>query len=223
MSVTQDFEFGVPQRTSRPRSLQLLASAAGAAVIVGLMFVGMNELIRIKEIVINEDAARVIDPFTPQKVTTEPNRTSRRVEKIEAAVPPPPAKRSNVATDSPVFNAVVINTPAPELGPARVNFNDFKMGSASVMSRRPEPVTRPLPSFPQSLLERGISGTCEVTFNVNVRGEPYDIRPVCTHAGFEAEARRSVGKAKFMPGIDKNGTPQELTNAVWPLEFVIAK
>ncbi|MCI4645428.1 MAG: energy transducer TonB, partial [Hyphomonadaceae bacterium] len=66
--------------------------------------------------------------------------------------------------------------------------------------------------------ERGIEGSCEVRFDVNARGEPFNVEAVCTDSVFRREAERAVSRVRFAPKIVR-GQALERRNVVYPIEF----
>lgn len=85
-----------------------------------------------------------------------------------------------------------------------------------------QPIQSPAPQYPSRALERGLSGLCEVYFDVDSSGQPYNVQATCSKRIFKIEAEAAVSKAKFAPKI-VNGLPVERTNVVYPIEFNIAK
>ncbi|MFN3313788.1 MAG: energy transducer TonB, partial [Hyphomonas sp.] len=92
--------------------------------------------------------------------------------------------------------------------------------TSPVQGRNLTPVRAPRPSIPAAAIARGISGTCDVVFDVDTSGRPQNVVATCTDEMFRAEAERSVRRAEFLPAI-RNGQPVEQRDAVYPLEFVV--
>ncbi|HAE94227.1 MAG TPA: hypothetical protein DCG65_06680 [Hyphomonas atlantica] len=65
-------------------------------------------------------------------------------------------------------------------------------------------------------------GECLVRFSLTARGVPFNVVADCSHRGFESEARRSVEKAEFLPGILK-GQPAESHGFSYPLQFRLSE
>lgn len=89
---------------------------------------------------------------------------------------------------------------------------------ADVSDRYAQPISAPTPSFPQAAAQLGISGSCDVLFDVDTRGRPYNVVATCTDAIFKSEAERAISKVKFLPKI-VNGKAVERVDVVYPLEF----
>lgn len=72
--------------------------------------------------------------------------------------------------------------------------------------------------MPSAAMTRGISGSCDVIFDVDTRGRPFNIVAQCTDDLFAKEAARAVSKAEFLPKI-RNGVAVEQRGAIYPIEF----
>jgi TonB family protein len=84
--------------------------------------------------------------------------------------------------------------------------------------RDARPIRPPVPSYPQRAQQRGLSGSCDVRFDVDPRGKPYNVAATCTDAVFKTEAERAVSEVEFVPKI-VDGKAVERLNVVYPLEF----
>ena len=68
--------------------------------------------------------------------------------------------------------------------------------------------------------ERGIEGSCDVRFDVDTRGKPYNVEADCTDRVFKREAERAVSRVEFAPKIIR-GQAAERRNVVYPLQFTL--
>jgi protein TonB len=201
--------------------MRLLIATAIAVPIVLLIFLLMNALISVKEIELDSGEQRVLAAITPQKQDSEARTRQRaKPQRIDsAAKPPPPPKQS--ATKSS------INLPTPKIeGAVPQNLDLGRMKSlaidpVAVSDRDAQPIRPPAPSYPARAQERGVSGSCDVRFDVDTRGKPYNVVATCTDSVFKAEAERAVSKVEFAPKIVR-GKAVERRNVVYPLEFNIA-
>ena len=91
----------------------------------------------------------------------------------------------------------------------------------AISDRDAQPIRPPAPSYPQRAAERGTEGSCDVRFDVDTRGRPYNISATCTDSVFKREAERAVSKVEFAPKIIR-GKAAERRNVVYPLEFKLA-
>lgn len=88
--------------------------------------------------------------------------------------------------------------------------------------RDAQPVRPPRPFYPMLAQYFGVSGRCEVRFDVDQRGYPRQIRPYCTHTVFCKSARDAVGQVMFKPKI-LGGRAVTRQNVVYPLEYNITR
>lgn len=199
---------------------RLLISFAIAAPIAILIFLFMSMLIAVNEISLEAKESRVLSAITPQSndsdVRTRQRAKPQRID--SAAKPPPPPKQS--ATKSS------INLPTPKIdGAVPQNLDLGRMKSlaidpVAVSDRDAQPIRPPTPSYPQRAQERGLSGSCDVRFDVDTRGKPYNVAATCSDSMFKTEAERAVSRVEFAPKIVR-GKAVERRNVVYPLEFNI--
>lgn len=200
--------------------MRFVIGVAIAAPITFIIFLIMNALISVDEIEINQNEARVLSAITPQKSDSEV-RTRQRAQpkRIDAAQKPPPPPKQSATKSS-------INLPTPKIdGAVPQNLDLGRMNSlaidpVAVSDRDAQPIRPPTPSFPQRAAERGLSGDCDVRFDVDTRGKPYNISATCSDNIFKSEAERAVSRVEFAPKIVR-GQAVERRNVVYPLEFKI--
>ncbi|MEZ5945801.1 MAG: TonB family protein [Hyphomonas sp.] len=197
---------------------RLLVGVAIAIPIVYLLFILMSSLITVKEVNLEKSEQRVLTAITPQSQDSEVRTRQRsKPKRIDSAQkPPPPPKVSATRSD--------ISLPTPKIeGAAPTELNLGRMQSlaidpVAISDRDAQPIRPPTPSYPTRAAERGIEGTCEVRFNVDTRGRPYDVVATCSDSMFKSEAERAVSKVEFAPKIIR-GKAAERKNVVYPLEF----
>lgn len=201
--------------------MRVLIAAVVALPIVFVLFIGMHWLINVDEIKLAEGDQRKLEAITPQQQDSEVRRNQRaKPRRIDSAdKPPPPPKVSSRKSD--------INLPTPNIqGAAPTELNLGRMDSlaidpVAISDRDAQPIRPPTPSFPQRAAERGIEGTCDVRFDVDTRGRPYNVEATCSNSMFTREAKRSVERVEFAPKIIR-GKAAERKNVVYPLEFKLA-
>ena len=197
---------------------RLLVGVAIAIPIVYMLFLLMSSLISVKEVNLSKSEQRVLTAITPQQqdmdVRTRQRSKPKRID--SAQKPPPPPKVSATKSN--------INLPTPKIeGAAPTDLNLGRMQNiaidpVAISDRDAQPIRPPTPSYPSRAAERGIEGKCDVRFNVDTRGRPYDVVATCSDPVFKSEAERAVGKVEFAPKIVR-GKPAERRNVVYPLEF----
>lgn len=197
---------------------RLLVGVAIAIPIVYLLFIMMSSLITVTEVKLESGEQRVLTAITPQKQDSEVRTRQRsKPKRIESAQKPPPPPQVSATKSN-------INLPTPKIeGAAPTELNLGRMQSlaidpVAISDRDAQPIRPPTPSYPQRAAERGIEGSCEVRFDVDTRGRPYNISASCTDSIFKSEAERAVSKVEFAPKIVR-GKAAERRNVVYPLEF----
>lgn len=180
------------------------------------LFGVMQALIYVKDIKVVEEASRVLTSITPLR-TDHPGRPIdlHPVEPDSVPVPPPLPRTQSASAiiDMPV---VMIETRAPRL-PSAGNMLSV-LPQNVVLSRRAEPLSPPSVQYPRAMAAAGVSGSCEVTFSLSIRGLPFDPVATCTHAGFESAALKAVKRAEFLPQVGANG-PIEAHGMIYPIDF----
>ncbi len=78
----------------------------------------------------------------------------------------------------------------------------------NIVSSRPQAIKRINPRYPSRALQRRLSGSVKVIFDVDINGQAQNIRVLESSSYlFESEARRAVRETKFNPARDSFGNP----------------
>jgi len=194
---------------------RLTLAALLAVPLVYALFLGASLLIKVDEVVLVATPDRPIVSITPQ----EPDKltpTTVKPPPLSVADKPPPPPRPEVTTtgSAPGFTFA---PPAGDVTP--IKFSPGPISVSPLAGRNIQVVRAPAPSMPAIAMTRGISGDCDVLFDVDTRGRPFNITATCTDDVFNAEAIRSVGKAEFLPKVNAQGIAVEQHGAIYPLEF----
>jgi protein TonB len=199
----------------------LIATLIAIPIVLAIFFI-MNALISVDEIELDSGEQRVLAAITPQKQDSDVRTRQRaKPQRIDAAAKPPPPPKQSATKSS-------INLPTPKIdGAVPQNLDLGRMKSlaidpVAVSDRDAQPIRPPAPSYPQRAQERGLSGSCDVRFDVDTRGKPYNVAATCTDSVFKTEAERAVSKVEFAPKIVR-GKAVERRNVVYPLEFNISE
>ncbi|MEO0817712.1 MAG: energy transducer TonB [Pseudomonadota bacterium] len=200
-------------------SILRLAIAAPIAIIIVLgLLIFMGRIISQEFIEPEGKEQRVLESITPSEQSQEVRRTSRsRPQRLASAdKPPPPPKLSSSKSD--------IDLPTPNIqgaAPTELNFDrvqSIAIDPVAISDRDAQPISPPVVQYPQRAAERGIEGSCEVRFDVNARGEPFNVEADCSDSVFRREAERAVSRVRFAPKIVR-GQALERRNVVYPIEF----
>lgn len=202
--------------------IRLIVGVPAAIAVTMTLFFLMNAVISVKEVSLDEKERITLAKITPQIETAEIRSNARsQPKKIDSAnKPPPPPKLSAAKSD--------VNLPTPTIqgaAPTEVKFERMEklaFDPVAVSDRDAQPIRPPVPTYPQRAAERGIEGECDVKFDVDVRGKPYNVVATCSDDVFSAEAKRAVEKVEFAPKI-VSGKPTERRNVVYPLVFQLQR
>ena len=195
-----------------------LATLMAAPLVYGL-FLAANALITVSDLNLAERPQRVLTIVTPQMTEQSQPRATRKPAPLEAAQKPPPPPRPVAASEGIGPIGPVWSGETPDF--FDIGKIDFGAVSASPIDGRDLVAVRPpMPAIPAGAISRGISGSCNVSFDVDTAGRPKNVSAQCTDNIFRAEAVRAVQRAEFLPAI-RNGQPVEQRNAVYPIEFIV--
>lgn len=199
---------------------RFLAAALPATGITLGLFALMNAMVTVKEIDLTARTARTLVAITPQLVERVAISNSYNLpDRLESAPKPPPPPKASATRAQIDLPQPKISGAAPEkldLG----RLQTIAVAPVVINERDVRPIRPPVLVFPPQMLKRGIEGVCEVRFDVNPRGRPYNIMADCSHAGFKRAAEQAVSKTEFAPKIVR-GKPAMRHNVVYPLEFNI--
>lgn len=193
------------------------ASLLAGGITLGL-FAMMQALVYVKDIKTVEGASRVLATLTPMHKDEAVKRRVRKVVTPTSVVTPPALPATRNTRTVPSMPTVTIDTPAPRM-PTAGKLMSFSTPSA-FLDRKAVPMSPPNVQYPRAMATKGMSGKCEVTFSLSVRGLPFDPVATCTHTGFESAALRAVKNAEFLPQIGENG-PIEAHGMIYPIEFLL--
>lgn len=189
-----------------------------AALVVYLLFTFMYSMINQDYEQPDVEEQRVLERITPaddnQEVRTRSRNKAQRIDSADK--PPPPPKMSATRSD--------IDLPTPQIqgsAPTQINMDrldSLAIDPVAISDRDAQPIRPPVPTYPSRAAERGTEGSCEVRFDVDTRGRPYNISATCSDSVFTREAERAVSRVEFAPKIVR-GQPAERRNVVYPIEF----
>lgn len=198
--------------------LRIVLGLPAAAIIVYGLFIGMGLLIA-QDFVPNEDEeTRIIERITPEAANEEVRSRARaKPRRLQTAdKPPPPPKLSARKSDIDLPTPDIQGAAPTEIRVDRVQSLDIN--PVAISDRDAQPIRPPVVTYPNRALERGTEGDCQVRFDVDVRGRPYNVQADCTNSVFKREAERAVSRVEFAPKI-VSGEARERRNVVYPLVF----
>jgi protein TonB len=195
-----------------------LVVALPAAIITGVLFIGMRTMIQVDDFTPPEEKSVFLEAYLVPKAEKPITRPERNIMSLpDAKAPPPPAKLTSLISN-PKVPLVDISGAAPAEYVIE-KLKPIKIGSImELLDKRAIPITPPMPRYPQRAIDRGLEGDCEVRLVVSPTGHPYNVAATCTDGIFKQSAERAVRKVTFSPLV-KDGIRIEMLGAVYPIEF----
>lgn len=192
--------------------------ALPAAALTLASYLAMNGLISVEfeEPVIKP--MPVLERVTPNDVIEEPRTGGRKPPvPLDTAAPPPPPPKLTATRGDIILPTPHIQGQAPE-GLDFGRIGSLAMNAVIINEVDARPISPPAPVYPRDAAARGLEGSCDVTFNVSIRGEPFDIQATCSDRAFVRSAEQAVSRVRFAPKIVR-GQPMERHNVVYPIEY----
>jgi protein TonB len=189
-----------------------------AVPLVYALFVGASWLIKVDDLVMIAAPERVLTKITPTEETLVVMSDDRKPKPLELADQPPLPVRDKVTTAGAVPGYTYA---PPEAEFELIGFKAPVVAVTVLAGRNIQVVRAPAPSVPAMATTRGISGSCDVLFDVDTRGRPFNLTAQCTDDVFRAEAIRAVSKAEFLPRVSQTGVAVEQHGAVYPIVFEV--
>jgi len=192
-----------------------------AAIATAALFVLMDKVIGVEEVQFGERPRITLPDIRPAaQDPQEPRSTREAIKRTETLKPPPPpARRLDSGEPGRIAPAVYEVAPSVSirLEPVKLTF-----GAPVMPDREIQPIRSPVPVYPRTALSRGLEGRCEVRFDVDPRGKPYNVTADCTDSVFTRSAEEAMRKVEFAPEL-RNGQPMVRRNVVYPLDYVLAE
>ncbi len=69
------------------------------------------------------------------------------------------------------------------------------------------PLDLPQPSYPIAEAHEGYEDTCEMRFDIDYAGRPFNLDTRCTYAVFRDSAEAAVSRVRFDPGLAQKLSP----------------
>ncbi len=185
--------------------IRLVIGVPVAAIITVFLFVLMQRLISVDEIIQEDSAEDRQFTINDEVAEVEARRRDTTIDDVQQVDPPPPPpqiERQRAEQPSEGLATVMGNIPdfeAPQLNSDSISF--------SVSDRDAQPLVRIEPQYPLRAAERGIEGSCWVRFDVTPDGTPTNIDIYrCDSSFFERASTRAVERWRYNPKVE-DGVP----------------
>lgn len=180
--------------------IRLLIGVPIAGVITFLLFMLMQVLIFTDEVELDtdvEDVRIVINEEVEEIDVRQRDVTLDDVDAVEPPPPPPQIEREVADQPNEDLATQMGDLPAfetPELTGDNVSFD--------VSDRDAQPMVRIPPQYPPRAAERGVQGSCQVSFDVTPDGTPTNINILdCDSSLFERSTIRAVERWRYEPKV----------------------
>ena len=180
--------------------IRLIIGVPVAAVITFLLFMLMQRLIITDEVTLEDpgDELRIsISEEVEEIQVRSRDLTPDDIEDVTPPPPPPQIERQRAEQPSESMSTIVGDLPefeSPDLTGDNISF--------SVSDRDAQPLVRIEPQYPVRAAERGVEGSCTVSFDVTPDGTPTNIRILdCDSSLFERSSIRAVERWRYNPKI----------------------
>lgn len=199
-----------------------LCLMAGPAAVVTLgLFVLMGSLITKDFAPIAAEPVREIKLIVPEKEKEAQIHIRDPYLDINVVAPPPmrpqySVEKNDVDILNPVFDQ------APQLDLSLGPIQSLSAVSIGLIDDDATPLRAPVVSYPSRALARNLEGECQVIFDVDVQGRPFNVKANCTDRVFSDAARRAVSRVYFSPKIVL-GKARVRQNVVYPISFSLTK
>ena len=182
-------------------ALTLLGAVALGAFIAVAMFAAMRYLIMSDGVELEEKKeAPNIEITSSRQATDVIRRQDRPDEPDDVAAPPPPPRIEAAKAEQPQEGLASILGALPDINPDQVSSESINF---VVADRDVQPLVRIPPQYPPRAAERGLEGSCDMTFDVLPDGSINEstIQADCTSSLFAREASRAIARYKYAPKI----------------------
>jgi protein TonB len=180
--------------------IRLVGGVPIAALVTLALFLLMRQLIWVEEVTFDdrpEEFNLTIDEVVEEIEIARRETTIDQIDQIDP--PPPPPQIERQAAEQPTEGLSTVIGAIPEFDQPSLNSNNI---SFSVSDRDAQPLVRIEPQYPPRAAERGVEGTCDVTFDVAPDGSPFNIRILqCDSSLFERASIRAVERWRYNPKI----------------------
>ncbi len=201
--------------------IRLLIGVPIAGTVTFLLFLLMHTLITTEEIELEEEPEDLRITIAETVEEIQANVRELTIDDVPEVTPPPPPpqiERQSAEQPTEDMSTVVGEIPAfeaPSLTGADVNF--------SVSDRDAQPLVRIEPQYPMRAAERGVEGTCTVTFDVTPDGVTTNITILaCDSSLFRRDSIRAVERWRYQPKI-VDGIPVRRTGVVTEFNFQLSE
>ncbi len=200
--------------------IRLLIGIPIASVVTFLLFLLMDRLIFTDELELEDESEDIVISIAEEVDELQANVRELTIDDVpEVTPPPPPPQIERQAAEQPNEDMSTIVGEIPEFEAPTLSGNDVNF---SVSDRDAQPLVRIEPQYPMRAAERGVEGTCTVTFDVTPDGVTTNISILsCSSSLFQRDSIRAVERWRYQPKI-VDGVAVRRTGVVTEFNFQLA-
>ncbi len=200
--------------------IRLLIGIPIASVVTFLLFLLMDRLIFTDELELEDESEDIVISIAEEVDELQANVRELTIDDVpEVTPPPPPPQIERQAAEQPNEDMSTIVGEIPEFEAPTLSGNDVNF---SVSDRDAQPLVRIEPQYPMRAAERGVEGTCTVTFDVTPDGVTTNISVLsCSSSLFQRDSIRAVERWRYQPKI-VDGVAVRRTGVVTEFNFQLA-
>ncbi len=191
-----------------------------AGVVTFLLFLLMDRLIFTDELELEEAGEEIMISIAEEVDEVRANVRELTIDDVpEVTPPPPPPQIERQAAEQPSEDLSTIVGEIPEFEAPTLSGNDVNF---SVSDRDAQPLVRIEPQYPMRAAERGVEGSCTVTFDVTPDGVTTNISILsCDSSLFQRDSIRAVERWRYQPKI-VDGVAVRRTGVVTEFNFQLS-
>lgn len=216
MTAHIEQSLGNQRQPASAKRFAVVAIPAGAMTLA--LFAAMENLVQVDEFSAPDQRVYELSQYMEQTRRDEPEEPWRKPPRPKPVDPPPMADPLVQSVNNPDLPSYDYKSVAPAVYGGPDMRSIVPKRATSVIDRTTQPITQPIPIYPDAAARRGITGICDVHLSVSPKGEPFNIRADCSDNVFKRAAEKAVSKVKFAPKIH-DGLPVIVTGVVYPIEF----
>ena len=202
---------------------RLIAGVGLGLGVVGVLFWGMQAMIKMSDIELNKDEAFKLIDFVQVQPDNTPVKKRKPPEK-----PPrpdkPPKQPPPPKIDNPNVKANTISVSAAQVE-AQVELNDAGFSIGAIGEGEYLPIVKIAPIYPSRAADRGVEGHCTIIYTVTKQGttanhrvDPND----CTSSLFHRASIAAAKKFKYKPTV-RNGEAIDVPNVKNRFRYTLEK
>jgi len=210
-----------PRNFSRSSKVRLSTTLGPAALMTFGLFAVMASLIATDFQPVEASEVRTIQSIVPEKIDEAEITSHEPFKLLETVAAPPPPPQYTISKDDVTLPVPVFTDSVRKdllVGPIQ----KLETLPVAIIDTDATPLRPPVVAYPSIAILREIEGECQVVFDVDTRGRPFNIEPNCSDDVFTRAAKKAISRVEFAPKIQQ-GRASERKNVVYPIVFSLGQ